>query len=200
LENETRPATIWPEDRLKMGKILVQYYSESGHTREMAELVAAGAAQVPGMQVHLMSIEECSPEDLNWCDGLALGAPTHLGSVPWRVKKWWDENVENAWGKIDGKIGCAFSSEGGMGGGAELACMGLLTILMNYGFLVFGVTDYVAPRHTLHYGTTLPGHPKTQAEKDLCTRLGVRLAEWVGVYVDGDKSCHPTNAPYSRHG
>jgi NAD(P)H dehydrogenase (quinone) len=181
-----------------MGKILVQYYSETGHTQEMAGLVAEGAGQVPGIQVRLKSIQESTFEDVIWCDGLALGAPTHLGSIPWKVKKWWDENTENGWGRIDGRIGCAFSSEGGLGGGAELACMGLLTILMNYGFLVFGVTDYVAPRHTLHYGTTLPGHPRTQAERDLCTRLGVRLGEWVGYYVDGDQSRHPGKASYPR--
>ena len=183
-----------------MGKVLIQYYSETGHTKEMAELVAEGAAQVPGIEVRLKSLAECTLEDLLWCDGLALGAPTHLGSIPWRVKKWWDDLTENAWGKIDGKFGCAFSSEGGLGGGAELTCMGLLTMLMNYGFLVFGVTDYVAPLRTLHYGVALPGHPKTQAERDLCTRLGVRLGEWVAYYADGEKNTHPKYAVYSRHG
>jgi NAD(P)H dehydrogenase (quinone) len=183
-----------------MGKVLVQYYSETGHTKEMAELVAGGAAQVHGIEVRLRTISDCSLEDVFWCDGLALGAPTHLGSIPWRVKKWWDEAVGEAWGKIDGKFGCAFSSEGGLGGGAELTCMGLLTVLMNYGFLVFGATDYVAPLRTLHYGAALPGHPKTQSEKDICTRLGVRLGEWVACYVDGNINSHPKNATYTRHG
>ncbi len=183
-----------------MGNVLVQYYSETGHTKEMAELVAEGAARVPGIEVRLKSLDECTLEDLLWCDGLALGAPTHLGSIPWRVKKWWDESVENAWGEIDGRFGCAFSSEGGLGGGAELTCMGLLTVLLNYGFLVFGATDYVAPRHTLHYGTTLAGHPKTQAEKDMCSRLGQRLGEWVACYKDGLESVHPRSAQYSRRG
>ncbi len=182
-----------------MGHVLVQYYSETGHTKEMAELVAGGASQVPGLDVRLKSLDECTLEDILWCDGLALGAPTHLGSIPWRVKKWWDELVEGAWGEIDGRIACAFSSEGGLGGGAELTCMGLLTLLMNYGFLVFGATDYVAPRHTLHYGAVLAGHPKTQAERDICSRLGVRLGEWVAVYKDGLESVHPRNASYSRH-
>lgn len=181
-----------------MGKVLVQYYSESGHTKEMAELVAAGAAQVTGIEVRLKSIDECTLEDVLWCDGLALGAPTHLGSVPWRVKQWWDGITGQAWGKIDGKIGCAFSSAGGLGGGAELACLGLLVILLNYGFLVFGATDYVAPRHTLHYGAALAGHPKTQEEKDICIRLGRRLGEWVAYYVDGNRQYHPNRASYPR--
>jgi NAD(P)H dehydrogenase (quinone) len=183
-----------------MGKVLVQYFSETGHTQAMAGLVAEGAAQVPGIEVRLRTIAESTLEDVSWCDGLALGAPTYLGSIPWQVKKWWDEAVGELWGKIDGKFACTFSSEGGLGGGAELTCLGLMTILVNYGFLVFGVTDYVAPRHTLHYGAILPGYPKTQAEKDLCTRLGVRLGEWVAYYVDGEKSRHPKFASYPRHG
>ncbi|MBN1302789.1 MAG: flavodoxin family protein [Anaerolineales bacterium] len=181
-----------------MGNVLVQYYSETGHTREMAELVALGASQVNGIDVRLKSIDQSTLEDVDWCHGIALGAPTHLGSIPWKLKKWWDEAVETQWGKIDGKFGCAFSSAGGLGGGPELTCMGLLTILMNYGFLVFGVTDYVAPMMTLHYGAALPGHPKTQTEKDLCIRLGVRLAEWVSCYVDRNDSYHPLKASYKR--
>jgi hypothetical protein len=33
-------------------------------------------------------------------------------------------------------------SSGGWGGGTDLACQSLLAVLMNFGFLVFGVTDY----------------------------------------------------------
>jgi len=63
-----------------MGKVFVQYYSETGHTQQMAELVAQGAAMVPGIEVRLKNIEESSVEDIVWADGIALGAPTHLGS------------------------------------------------------------------------------------------------------------------------
>jgi NAD(P)H dehydrogenase (quinone) len=183
-----------------MGKVLVLYYSERGHTQEMADLVAVGAAMVEGIEVRLKSIDEATLDDLLWCDGLALGAPTHLGSVPWKMKKWWDDLVDSAWQKMDGKFGCAFSSAGGLGGGPELACMGLLTILMNYGFIVFGVTDYVATLRTLHYGAALPGRPKTDSEKDICRRLGQRLAEWVAYYVDGQTNAHPSQATYNRRG
>ncbi|MBN1219714.1 MAG: flavodoxin family protein [Anaerolineae bacterium] len=183
-----------------MGNVLVQYYSQTGRTAEMAELVAKGAASVPGIEVRLRTIEESTIDDLFWCDGLALGAPTHLGSIPWRVKQWWDEATDDAWMQIDGKFGCAFSSAGGLGGGPEIACLGLLTMLMNYGLLVFGITDYVAPLRTLHYGAALPGRPKTQAEKDICERLGRRLAEWVSFYVDGVEQYHPRHATYPRRG
>jgi NAD(P)H dehydrogenase (quinone) len=180
-----------------MGTVLVQYYSKSGNTKQMAELVAQGADKVDGIDVRLKTIEESSIEDILWADGIALGAPTHLGSVPWKVKKFWDE-IPDIWGKIDGKFGCAFSSAGGLGGGPELACMSLLTIMMNYGIMVFGVTDYVAKQRTLHYGAAIPGEPRTQAEKDICIRLGQRLAEFVSYYVDGVEESHPNNVKYKR--
>ena len=181
-----------------MGNVLVQYYSETGHTQQMAELVAQGAAMVPGIQVRLKNIEESSAKDVLWADGIALGAPTHLASVPWKVKKFWDSITDECWSKVDGKFGCAFSSEGGLGGGAELSCMALLTVLMNYGMMVFGVTDYVAKQHTLHYGAAIYGEPRTQAQKDICTRLGQRLAEFVSYYVDGVQESHPNHVKYNR--
>jgi NAD(P)H dehydrogenase (quinone) len=181
-----------------MGKVLIQYYSETGHTQKMAELVAEGAGSVEGIEVRLKTVAESSVDDILWADGIALGAPTHLASIPWKLKKFWDEITNDAWGKIDGKIGCAFSSEGGLGGGAELTCMALLTILMNYGLMVFGITDYVAPQRTLHYGAAIPGEPRTRAEKDICIRLGQRLAEWVSFYVDGVEENHPNKVKYKR--
>ena len=183
-----------------MGKIFLQYYSETGNTAKMAEFVAKGAASVEGIEVRLRSVDESTVSDVFWADGIALGAPTHSASREQKLKKFWDEAVGEAWMHIDGKIGCAFSSAGGLGGGAEITCMSLLTIMMNYGMLVFGITDYVAPRQTLHYGAAIPGKPRTQAAKDICERLGRRLGEWVSYYVDGVKENHPEKATYSRRG
>ena len=181
-----------------MGKVLVQYYSQTGNTKKMAEFVAEGARKIPGIEVRLKSVGESKIDDLLWMDGIALGAPTHLGSIPWMVKKFWDEASGEVWGKIDGKFGCAFSSAGGLGGGPEITCLGLLTILMNYGIMTFGVTDYVASQRTLHYGAAIPGEPRKKAEKDICRRLGLRLAEWVSFYMDKKAGSHPQVAQYKR--
>jgi len=181
-----------------MGNVLVQYYTKTGNTRQMAELIAEGAVGLDGIEVRLKTIEETRIDDLFWMDGIALGAPTHLGSIPWELKRFWDDAVDPTWGKLDGKFGCAFSSSGGLGGGPELTCLGLLIILMDYGILTFGVTDYVAPQRTLHYGAAIPGEPRSQDEKEICIRLGRRLAEWVSFYVDGEESNHPNQASYKR--
>lgn len=174
-----------------MGRVLVLYDSKTGNTAKMAGHVAEGVIQVPGTELRVRSVDEASQEDIIWCDGLALGTPTNLGLLSWKMKRFWDELVDDVWGHVDGKIGCAFSSSGGWGGGAELTCLSALTLLMNYGFLVFGVTDYVAQKFTLHYGAVTAGEPRREAEIAACRRLGERLAQWVAVLADGRQEHHP---------
>ncbi|HEY3233966.1 MAG TPA: flavodoxin family protein [Polyangiaceae bacterium] len=181
-----------------MGRVLVLYYSKDGNTSQMAQHVAEGARRISGIEVRLKGIEEARQEDVAWCDGLALGAPTNLGNIPWRMKRFWDEEALPLFTKIDGKIGCAFSSQGGWGGGAELACQAMMTVMMNFGFLVFGVTDYTGHQFTLHYGATQAGEPRQDREVESCRRLGQRLSEWVAVFFDGRRDQHPLVAGRNR--
>ena len=181
-----------------MAKILILYYSRTGNTAKMARYVAEGAEEVPGAEIRLKPVDQASKDDIYWCDGIALGSPTQLGTVAAEMKQFW-EGLLPDWQKIDGKIGCAFSSQGGWGGGAELTCQALLTILMNFGFLVFGVPDYAGHQFTAHYGATQAGEPREEKEIEACRRLGKRLAEWVGVYIDGNPELHPLRARYKRN-
>jgi len=105
-----------------MGKVLVLYDTKTGHTAKMAQLVAEGASSVEGTEVRLKFVGEAGKEDVLWADGLAVGTPTYMGSVSWRLKRFFDEELIDLWGQIDGKIACAFSSSGGWGGGNEMAC------------------------------------------------------------------------------
>ncbi|MEJ2550770.1 MAG: flavodoxin domain-containing protein [Anaerolineales bacterium] len=180
-----------------MGNVLVLYYSNEGSTKKMAEYVAEGARSVADIHVRLKSTEQAGREDVLWCDGMAVGSPTYLGTVAAEMKQFW-EDLLPVWQKIDGKIGCAFSSEGGWGGGAELTCLAMMTIMLNYGMLVFGVTDYSGEQFTLHYGATQAGDPRGEKEVEACRRLGRRLAEWVAIYFDGRKDLHPGKATYKR--
>lgn len=174
-----------------MNNVLVLYDSATGNTAMMAQFVAEGAAGIEGIDVRVRSIEEATAEDVVWCDGLALGSPTNMGVMSWKMKRFWDETMGSQWMKIDGKIGCVFSSSGGWGGGAELACLSLLTVLMNFGFLVFGVTDYAAKLTTLHYGAVTARQPRDADSQEACRVLGKRLAEWVAVFAGGRRDQHP---------
>lgn len=174
-----------------MGKILVLFDSAGGNTAKMAALVAEGAARIPGTEVRLRHIEEAGIEDVLWCDGLAVGSPTNMGLMSWKMKRFFDETLGPCWMKVDGKVACAFSSAGGWGGGMELACQALLTMLMNFGFLVFGVTDYAGRSMTAHYGAVAAKEPRCDETQDSCRMLGKRLAEWVAVLVEGRHEQHP---------
>ena len=84
-----------------MGNLLVLYDSKTGNTAKMADYVAQGAEEVEGAEVRLLSVDEASADDVFWCDGLAVGSPTYVGVVSWRMKRFWDEVVPKAWGKVD---------------------------------------------------------------------------------------------------
>ncbi len=181
-----------------MPKILVLYHSNSGNTQRMAELVAEGAGKLPGAEIRLRDISAADHTDLDWCDGLALGSPTNYGSVSWQMKQWWDQQPIENWGKRDGKIGCVFSSGGAWGGGQEWTCMTLMSILINYGFLIFGLTDYTGVKFSAHYGAITAGPPTANREMEACRRLGLRLSEWVATMIKGQKDAHPLNQTYDR--
>ena len=181
-----------------MGKILVLFDSASGNTSKMAALVAEGAESIAGSEVRLRRVDEARPDDVHWCDGLAAGSPTNMGLLSWKMKRFWDETMFDHWMKVDGKIACAFSSSGGWGGGNEMACQSLLTVLLNFGFLVFGVTDYAGKLTTAHYGAITAREPREEGAQAACRLLGKRLAEWIALFCDGRKEQHPLNKSDTR--
>jgi len=174
-----------------MGRILIMFHSNTDCTAQMAKHIADGARMIPGHEVRLKSCDEAEHADVLWADGIACGTPTNLGGVAWRMKKWWDEFAADNWGKCDGKLCTTFSSQGGHGGGAEMSCQAMANVLLNFGFLFFGVTDYIGKINTLHYGAVVAKAPRNEVDRLCCQRLGLRLAEWVAVFVDGRKTLHP---------
>ncbi len=176
-----------------MNRVLVLYDSQTGNVAAMAALVAEGVQRIPDTEVRLRSVDEATADDVLWCDGLAVGSPTNMGLLSWKMKRFWDETMGPHWMKVDGKIACAFSSAGGWGGGMELACQSISTVLMNFGFLVFGVTDYASKMLTPHYGAVVAKEPRSDEAQAVCRLLGQRLAEWTAVYVHGRKGEHPGN-------
>jgi len=156
-----------------MVKILVLYDSQSGNTRKMAEAVAQGAESQPEVEVTLRHVDEAKPADLVEHDGIAVGSPTWCGGLSWKLKKFFDEST-SVWGRVEDKVGCAFSTSGGLGGGSEMTCLSILSVLLNYGMLVFGVTDYAAPGITAHYGAVAVQKP-TEDELASCRILGAKL-------------------------
>ena len=198
-------------DRKKRnGRILVLYDSSTGSTEQMASLIAEGAELLDRIDVRIRVVpggpaswEDPSKErnlvndfatysDIFWADAVAAGTPTNLGCVSYRMKQFWDDFSQNGgWGTTDGKIGSAFTSQGGHGGGGELACMAMQTVMMNFGFSVFGTTDYIGFKDTMHYGAAIAKKPRDEADKMKCRRQGLRLAEFVAYYINGRDEANP---------
>jgi NAD(P)H dehydrogenase (quinone) len=182
----------------KQSKVLIIYSSKEGNTAGMAGFVGEGARTVADTEVRIRPVAEATLDDLYWAEGVACGSPTNMGTLSWEMKRFWDETGSDGWGKLDGRIGCAFSSSGGWGGGAELTCLTLMTVMQNFGFLTFGVTDYVDDMFTLHYGSIGARAPREERVQNSCRRLGRRLSEYVGLYFHGRKELDPQKAEYKR--
>lgn len=58
-----------------MSKTLIVYWSGTGNTEKMAELIAQGASMA-GAQVTTKSVTEVSPDIINEYDFVALGSPS----------------------------------------------------------------------------------------------------------------------------
>lgn len=153
-----------------MAKVLVVYYSRTGNTERMAQLIAE-AIQAEGVEVECKRVAETSVDDLLAADGIAMGSPTYYGTMAWELKKLIDESVAQH-GELDGKVGAAFSSSGVLGGGNETTVLDILHTMLIHGMIVQGDAQ------GSHYGPVALGRPNEVSEAS-CKRFGRRLATLV---------------------
>ncbi len=139
--------------------VAIIFDSYDGHTEKMASAMAEGARSVPGADVRCKPAKDTTAEDLTWAGGIALGSPTHMGSMGWQMKKLIDEQFSGLWMKnaLIGKVGAVFSTGGSGGaGGAELSMLSLLSNLAENG-LVLVTHPRTTPGYKpdgMHWGPT----------------------------------------------
>ena len=142
-----------------MRDILVLYYSVHGGTRALAEAIARGVAEVPGMLPRVRTVPRVAavverPEppvpsdgppyvelsDLEECAGLALGSPTRFGNMAAPMKYFWDQ-TSGAWlsGALAGKPACVFTSTGSLHGGQESTLLSMMLPLLHHGMFIVGL-------------------------------------------------------------
>ena len=152
-----------------MAKVLVVYYSRTGHTKAMAEAVGEGAAEIEDVEVEVESVEDTTPDDLLGPDGLVFGSPVYYGTMGAPLKELFDKSVCHHQ-KLAGKVGAAFTSSGAPHGGNETTIMSILQACLIHGMIVQGRAG------TDHYGAVALGAPDDKAIDD-CRDLGRRVAE-----------------------
>jgi NAD(P)H dehydrogenase (quinone) len=151
-----------------MAKGIVIYYSKSGNTKAMAELIAK-AMNKGGLATDCKSVTEIKSDDLLGYDAIVVGSPTYYGHMAGPVKQLFDDLVGRH-GQLDGKIGGAFSSAANIGGGNETTIMGIIEAMLISGMVVQG-----DPKGD-HYGPVSIGKPDERVIKQ-CQRRGARIAE-----------------------
>lgn len=190
-----------------MLEILVLYYSRYGGTAEMANRIARGVEEVPGVCAKIRTVpsvssvceavEEAVPDegapyatmdDLKNCAGLALGSPTHFGNMAASLKYFIDSASE-LWfsGALRGKPAGVFTSTASMHGGQEATLLSMMIPLFHQGMVLVGVpSSESALNETTTGGTPYgPSHYEggknklgfSDEEKAICRAFGKRLAK-----------------------
>jgi NAD(P)H dehydrogenase (quinone) len=154
-----------------MAKILIVYDSKTGNTERMAMAVAEGAKKIKNVAVVVKKAEETKAEDLVDADGIIMGSPTYYGGMSGRLKTLIDESVK-VHGELDGKVGGAFTSSGGIASGAETTLLSIVQAMLVHGMIIQGRSD------EKHYGAAAVGLLKDK-EIESCKDLGKRVASLV---------------------
>ncbi len=150
-----------------MLKALIVYYSRGGNTRKMAELIAEGIRKEK-VEVEIRDVKDVTADNLLVFDAVIIGSPTYYGCMAAEIKRLFDESVKFH-GKLDGKIGAAFTSSKQIGGGNETTILSILNAMFMHGMIIQG--DWQGD----HYGPVSIGFPDERASKE-CIRAGSRIA------------------------
>lgn len=188
-------------------EILVLFYTTTGATKQLAQLIARGIESVSGMSARLRTVpkvstvcEQTEPEipesgvpyvslqDLDECVGLALGSPVRFGNMAASMKYFWD-STSSEWlaGTLVGKPACVFTSSGSMHGGQESCLISMMLPLLHHGMCIVGLPYSNSELLTTRSGGTPYGVSHlagsnadleiTKEEKALALAQGRYLAE-----------------------
>ena len=186
--------------------ILVLYYSRHGATRNLAECIAQGIESVSGCEARLRTVPQISTvteateaqipasgapyvelQDLQECQGLALGSPTRFGNMAAPLKYFLD-GTSAQWlsGALSGKPACVFTSTGSLHGGQESTLLSMMLPLLHHGMLIMGLPYTEKNLMTTHSGGSPYGATHwsgiagdlvmTEETRELAIALGKRLA------------------------
>ena len=152
-----------------MPKALISYYSKSSSTKKMAGYIKEGISSVEKMEVTVKKISETTLEDMLNSDVIIIGSPTYFGVMTAEVKELMDKSIKY-YGKLNGKIGGAFTSSGAIGGGNETTILSILQGLLIHGMIIQGV------QKGNHYGPVSIGSPDESVIKE-CINYGKLLGQ-----------------------
>jgi NAD(P)H dehydrogenase (quinone) len=191
-----------------MPKILVAFYSRNGSTEALARAIAEGAeaqgaetrlrrarefvgpdimAQAPGWAENAARMnaayEAPSADDAEWADAIVFGTPTRFGNASAELKAFID-SLGGLWfqGKLNGKVGSAFTSTQSAHGGNESTILSLYAPMAHLGLIIVptGYADAVMFKAGTPYGASaVSGLSALPTEDELAVARfqGTRVAQ-----------------------
>lgn len=189
--------------------VLIAFYSRNGSTEKMAQAVAEGAraagaevrlrrardivhpdvmAKAPGWAENSVRMHSQYPaptsEDAEWADAIIFGTPTRFGNAAAELKAYID-SLGGLWfqGKLNGKVGSAFTSTSTPHGGNETTILSLYNPLAHLGFVIVptGYLDPAAFKAGTPYGAShVSGQnssPPTEDELAVARFQGKRVTQ-----------------------
>jgi len=158
-------------------RVLVLYYSQTGHTETMAQALNEGAASVEGAESLLRKIDEVTQAELEAADGIALGSPVYMGDVAPAFREaalqwatdygFWESRA------LQNKVGAVFATGAFPSNGKEFTMISLAQTLWQFGMVLVTPYGSVGASAT----TRAPDRGVDDVEKRIARELGVRLAE-----------------------
>jgi NAD(P)H dehydrogenase (quinone) len=146
-----------------MPNITVVYHSGYGHTKRMAEAVAAGA----GAELLAIDAEGNLPaggwESLAASDAIIMGSPTYMGSVSWQFKKFADASSKPWFSQQwKDKLFAGFTNSASMNGDKLSTLHYLFTLAMQHSGLWVGTglmpsNSKAAQRNDVNYVASFSG-------------------------------------------
>jgi multimeric flavodoxin WrbA len=125
-----------------MTNVAIVYHSGYGHTQAVADAVARGAGQVPGVKTTLVSVADAEAQEgvLDAADAIVFGSPTYMGGVSaefakfkdWTAKRW----MTRAW---QNKLAAGFTVSASWGGDKQNTLYQLLTLAQQHGMVWVGL-------------------------------------------------------------
>ena len=167
-------------------KILILFYSKTGHMLKMARSVAKDAKEA-GAEVRLRKAAELAPreviektpewkaiysqmsdipdavtDDLVWMDGVIVGTPTRFGNMAAPMRNFWDQ-TGMLWmeGTLIGRTVSAFASAEMVHGGQEATLLSMYPTFFAHGLIVVGIPGNVKELYKSgsYYGALSSGEP-----------------------------------------
>ncbi|MDE3019980.1 MAG: NAD(P)H-dependent oxidoreductase [Nitrospirota bacterium] len=168
-------------------RVLVAYYSMTGHTEKMAQGVAKGAREVAGAMVSLKRVEEVTADDLFESDAVIVGSPVYWSNMAGPVKTFFD-NWQLKFGvfpefKMRNKVGAAFATGGQVSAGKEVTMLTMLAAMLGNQMIV------VSGGGAFGASATTEGNSPGIDEQELAgaRALGQRVAEVAAIMKKGAK-------------